>query len=79
VLAGAATVSPTFTPDVDGAYVISLIVNDGAVGSIPDTVVVTRQPKIQHRPQMPDLIRISARIHLSHLTAAEAATLMETR
>ncbi|MDO9264585.1 MAG: PKD domain-containing protein [Desulfosalsimonadaceae bacterium] len=41
LLSGAATVSPTFTPDVDGSYVISLTVNDGIVNSAPDTVMVT--------------------------------------
>jgi len=40
-LTGAATVSPTFTPDVAGVYVAQLIVNDGRVGSVADTVTVT--------------------------------------
>jgi outer membrane protein assembly factor BamB len=35
------TVNPEFTPDVDGTYVISLVVNDGTVDSDPDTVTVT--------------------------------------
>ncbi len=32
---------PTFTPDLDGDYVIQLIVHDDAAGSSPDTVTVT--------------------------------------
>ncbi len=32
---------PLFTPDIDGDYTISLVVNDGTVNSPPDTVVVT--------------------------------------
>jgi hypothetical protein len=40
-LSGAATSGPTFTPDVDGAYVIQLVVNDGTDDSAPDTVTVT--------------------------------------
>ena len=32
---------PTFNTDVDGQYVISLVVNDGDLDSTPDTVVVT--------------------------------------
>jgi hypothetical protein len=35
------SVSPSFTPDVGGNYLISLIVNDGDVDSEADTVVVT--------------------------------------
>jgi N-acetylneuraminic acid mutarotase len=40
-LAGAATVSPTFTADKDGAYVVQLIVNDGKVSGAADTVTIT--------------------------------------
>ncbi|NNE11101.1 MAG: tandem-95 repeat protein, partial [Ilumatobacter sp.] len=40
-LSGADTVAPTFTPDVAGAYIVELIVNDGVVDSAPDTVTVT--------------------------------------
>lgn len=40
-LAGATTVSPTFTADLAGAYVASLVVNDGIVNSAPSTVTVT--------------------------------------
>ena len=40
-LTGATTVSPKFTPNVAGAYVATLVVNDGAVSSNPDTVTVT--------------------------------------
>ena len=31
----------SFTPDVDGSYVVQLIVNDGKVNSTPDTVTIT--------------------------------------
>jgi hypothetical protein len=41
VLAGSTTVSPTFTADLAGAYVASLVVNDGVVSSAPSTVTVT--------------------------------------
>jgi hypothetical protein len=40
-LTGAGTVSPTFTADRKGVYVIELIVNDGDDDSAPDEVVVT--------------------------------------
>lgn len=32
---------PTFTPDLDGTYVVQLIVNDGFEDSAPDSVVIT--------------------------------------
>jgi len=34
-LNGATTVNPTFVPDVEGDYVVSLVVNDGTVDSLP--------------------------------------------
>jgi hypothetical protein len=40
-LSGAATAAPTFTADVDGAYVVQLVVADGAAESAPDTVTIT--------------------------------------
>lgn len=40
-LSNPTTVSPSFTSDKPGAYVVQLIVNDGAANSAPDTVMVT--------------------------------------
>jgi len=40
-LAGATTVGPTFTADVAGTYVVSLVVNDGKANSATDLVVIT--------------------------------------
>ena len=40
-LAGSTTVSPTFTVDRAGDYVVQLFVNDGTVNSLPDTVTIT--------------------------------------
>ena len=34
------TVNPTITTDIDGGYVLSLVVNDGSVDSKPDTIEV---------------------------------------
>jgi hypothetical protein len=42
-LTGATAVAPSFTPDVAGAYVISLTVNDGALSSAADSVTVTAE------------------------------------
>jgi len=44
VLVGETTASPTFTADVAGVYVVTLIVNDGKVDSAPVTVVVVAAP-----------------------------------
>ena len=41
VFTGATSVAPTFTADVVGSYVISLVVNDGKINSAPSTVTVT--------------------------------------
>ena len=40
-LIGASTVAPTFTADVAGTYVISLVVSDGKASSVPATVTIT--------------------------------------
>ena len=40
-LANANTASPTFTADMDGTYTATLVVNDGADDSAPDSVIVT--------------------------------------
>ncbi len=39
-LANASVISTTFTPDVDGNYIISLTVNDGTTNSNSDTVTI---------------------------------------
>ena len=41
-LANSTTAAPTFTPDIVGIYVATLIVNDGKVDSVPTTVTITR-------------------------------------
>jgi len=41
VLVNSNSVSPSFTPDRSGNYVVQLIVNDGTVDSAPDTVLIT--------------------------------------
>ncbi|MDO8446572.1 MAG: DUF1566 domain-containing protein [Deltaproteobacteria bacterium] len=40
-LSSATVVNPTFTADKDGAYVLSLVVNDGQVASVADTATIT--------------------------------------
>jgi hypothetical protein len=43
-LTNATTAKPYFTPDADGAYTLSLVVNDGTVDSSPDSVTLTAAP-----------------------------------
>ncbi|MEW8627698.1 MAG: PKD domain-containing protein [Candidatus Thiodiazotropha sp.] len=45
-LQNAATSSPRFVPDLEGSYVIELVVNDGFDDSAPDQVVLTATPAI---------------------------------
>ncbi len=40
VLSDPATITPTFMPDLDGDYIVQLIVNDGTVDSAADTVTI---------------------------------------
>ncbi|GEM_PF-1042995 len=40
-LTGAATLNPSFTADQPGSYTVELVVNDGVVNSLPDTVVIS--------------------------------------
>lgn len=40
-LANPSTATSSFTPDVDGVYVIALVVNDGSDNSVPDSITVT--------------------------------------
>lgn len=44
--------SPTFTPDLDGDFILELVVNDGFVSSSPDNVVVRSTPA----PRLPTAI-----------------------
>jgi hypothetical protein len=48
-LSSLTSVNPTFLADLDGSYVVSLVVNDGTKDSVADTVVITAHPY-----QLPD-------------------------
>ncbi|MCS6303752.1 MAG: PKD domain-containing protein [Nitrospira sp.] len=45
VLLEAATVAPVFTPDIDGTYILRLVVNDGTNSSTPASVTIKASPK----------------------------------
>jgi hypothetical protein len=40
-LSSTVVTQPTFTADVDGTYIVRLVVNDGSANSLPDTVNIT--------------------------------------
>ena len=50
VLSSATSVAPTFTADVAGVYVLSLVVNDGGSGSAPDTVTISTRRSLSILP-----------------------------
>lgn len=54
VLSSPTSVSPTFTLDVPGDYVAQLIVNDGFVNSVPDTVLIRSGNRIPIANAGPD-------------------------
>jgi len=41
ILSDATLINPTFVVDIDGAYTLQLIVNDGIVDSVADTVIIS--------------------------------------
>jgi len=49
-ITNASAVSTTFTPDLDGDYVVALIVNDGTTDSNSDTVTVTASTSGANNP-----------------------------
>jgi PKD domain len=67
VLVNPTSVSPTFTVDRDGDYIIQLIVKDGSVDSPPDTVLVssTNVPPVAEAGQDQGGQRRGARITLN--------------
>jgi hypothetical protein len=46
-LVGELTVTPTFTPDIAGTYLVQLMVNDGVVDSAPATVLITTTENVR--------------------------------
>lgn len=66
-LAGANTATPSFTPDVGGLYVASLIVNDGTVNSAPDTVNITATA--------PEITQITGTLFVLDTSAAKSGSI----
>ncbi len=62
VLSDATAVMPTFDVDVFGQYVAQLIVNDGSVDSLADTVVIiAEEPAVGQPPEAPSNLISGAR------------------
>ena len=59
ILVNPTSVTPTFTVDRVGDYIVQLIVNDGAVNSAPDTVLITTNNVAPVANAGPDLGNIS--------------------
>ena len=49
-LSDPADVSPTFTPDVDGNYILNLVVNDGLEDSLPAVVTIIASSELDPEP-----------------------------
>jgi len=60
-------VNPTFIADLAGTFVAQLVVNDGAVNSAPDTVVINAQ---QVKVAVPHVVGLTQSAAQSTLTAA---------
>jgi beta-lactam-binding protein with PASTA domain len=52
-----AAVQPVFTPDLAGAYIVRLIVNDGRSDSAPDNVTITATPLSYTVPSVTGLLQ----------------------
>jgi hypothetical protein len=63
-------VIPAFVPDLSGTYEVQLIVNDGTVDSLADTVVITATPRIV---QVPDVVGVLQADAEASITAADLA------
>ncbi len=60
-LSNPSAVDPGFVADMPGTYVAQLIVNDGSVDSLPDTVVVEASEAGQP-PEAPQDLLVGARL-----------------
>jgi hypothetical protein len=49
-LTNPSTINPSFTPDLDGDYIISLIVNDGTINSTADSVTISSSTPVISTP-----------------------------
>ena len=49
-LSAGTTVSPTFVPDVNGIYTVTLVVDDGTEDSAPDSVLITAETVVVNTP-----------------------------
>jgi hypothetical protein len=63
-------VNPTFVPDVSGTYDVQVIVNDGTIDSVADTVTITANPRIV---QVPDVVGVAQADAETSITAAGLA------
>ena len=73
VLSDATLVNPTFVVDEPGDYVVQLIVNDGIVDSLPDTVIITTGPSLPVANAGPDqTVPVEATVQLDGSQSSDA-------
>jgi RHS repeat-associated protein len=77
-------VNPTFTPDVAGTYEVQLVVDDGAVDSSADQVVISANPRMVSVPDVVGMTRSaaeaaiqSARLVIGAITTEHSETVPE--
>ncbi len=70
ILSNSTLVNPTFVPDMSGVYEVQVIVNDGTVDSLPDTVWITANPRIV---QVPDVVGVAQAVAEASIAAAGLA------
>ncbi len=74
ILSDPTLVNPTFVTDVLGTYVLQLLVNDGTVDSLPDTVMVTAdniRPVANAGPDQP-LVSVPQTVQLNGRGSSDA-------
>ncbi len=67
-------VNPTFVADVSGTYVVQLIVNDGTVDSVPNTMMVTINNTISIREAFSNVGQLGAGLQLTYRLFLGAST-----
>jgi beta-lactam-binding protein with PASTA domain len=77
VISNPSAVRPSFVPDVAGTYVIQLIVNDGKVASVPDTVTITVNPRVVTVPNVVGLLQAEALSALSAVSLVAGSVTQE--
>ncbi|MCD4811316.1 putative Ig domain-containing protein [bacterium] len=81
IISNPAIANPTFVADLAGTYVVQLVVNDGAVDSDPDTVIITANEVMVIVPDVVGMAQaaaeaaiIAANLTVGNITTQNSAT-----